>query len=144
MEIKVKRFDKSLKLPEYEKGAACFDLFCREAVTILPKEVKLVPLNIAVKIPENYALLIFVRSSTPMKKGLMLANSVGIVDPFYCGEKDEVLCELLNFTDSPVKIHKGEMFAQGMLVKSEVVNWKEVDQMGEKGLGGYKENWAKK
>ncbi len=137
MEIKVKRFDKSLPLPEYEKDAACFDLSCRETVTIAPKEVKLIPLNIAVKIPVGYSLLIFVRSSTPLKKGLMAANSVGIVDPFYCGDKDEVLIEFFNFTEKTVEVEKGEILAQGMVIKHETVTWQETDQMGEEGSGGY-------
>lgn len=138
MDIKVKRFDKSIPLPEYDKKAACFDLRCREAVTIQPKEIKLVPANIAIKLPEGYALLVFVRSSTPMRKGLMLANSVGIVDPFYCGDKDEVLIEFMNFTDNPVEITKGERLAQGMVVKSEMIGWTEVEAMNEEGVGGYK------
>ncbi len=141
MDIKVKRFDKSIPLPVYEKGAACFDLPCRESSTISPKEVKLVPLNVAVKIPEGFALLIFPRSSTPMKKGLMVANSIGIVDPFYHGDKDEVLVEFLNFSDKEVQIEKGELLAQGMVVKHETASWSEVDDMGEEGSGGYKIDW---
>lgn len=142
MDIKVKRFDKSIPLPEYNKKAACFDLRCREDAVVGPKEIKLVPANIAVKIPEGYALLVFVRSSTPMKKGLMLANSVGIVDPFYCGDKDEVVIEFLNITDKPVEVHKGDQLAQGMIVKSEVVHWNEVEEMNEEGIGGYKTEWT--
>lgn len=141
MNVKVKRFDKSLPLPEYEPGAACFDLSCRESLIIPPQKVKLVPLNIAVKTPSGYALLVFVRSSTPMKKGLMAANSVGVIDPFYCGENDEVLIQLLNFTGQDVTVTKGEVLAQGMMIKTENVKWNEVDQMGEKGQGGYKIDW---
>ena len=143
MELKVKRFDKSLPLPEYEKGAACFDLICREDAVIEPKEIKLVPANIAVKIPAGYALLIFIRSSTPMKKGLMLANGVAVGDPFYCGDKDEVLIEFWNFTGKAVNISKGEKLAQAMVIKSEMVTWNEVEQMGEEGVGGYKTDWEK-
>ena len=144
MDIKVKRFDKALPLPKYEReGAACFDLTCRENLTISPKEIKLVPLNIAVKIPEGYSLLIFVRSSTPMLKGLMMANSIGIVDPFYCGDRDEVLAEFLNFTDQPAEIHQGDLLAQGMVIKHEFISWNEVEEMEEEGVGGYKINWSK-
>jgi len=137
MNLKVKRFDKSLDLPGYEEGSACFDLDCRVSTIINPKEVKLVPLNIAVKVPQGYALLIFVRSSTPIKKGLMSANSVGIIDPFYCGERDEVVIEFFNFTDKVVAVEKGEKLAQGMLIKCEPVEWQEVEKMGEGGVGGY-------
>ncbi len=141
MDIKVKRIDSTIPLPEYDGRAACFDLICRESVTIQPKEIKLVPVNIVVKIPDGYALLVFVRSSTPMRKGLILANSVGIVDPFYCGDKDEVLVEFWNITDNPVEVKREEVLAQGMIIKHEPVVWKEVEAMGEQGVGGYNTDW---
>lgn len=86
MNIKIKRFDQSLPLPVCENGAACLDFPCRESTTIEPHTVKFVPLNVAIQIQLGYALLIFVRSSTPLRKGLMLANSVGILDPFFNGD----------------------------------------------------------
>ncbi|MCL5090838.1 MAG: dUTP diphosphatase [Patescibacteria group bacterium] len=141
MKIPVKRFDKTLPLPQYDHGAACFDLLCREDSSILPREIKLISTNIAIQIPQGYALLIFVRSSTPMKKGLILANSVGIVDPFYQGDKDEVLIEFMNIRDEAVEIKKGEKLAQAMLIKSESVEWDEKEEFNEKGVGGYKTDW---
>ncbi|HRH26487.1 MAG TPA: dUTP diphosphatase [Candidatus Paceibacterota bacterium] len=138
MELPIKRFDQSVPLPQYKPGAACFDLFCREAATIAPGEIKLMPVNFALAIPHGYALLVFVRSSTPWKKGLMSANGVGVVDPFYCGDKDEVLIELYNFTDKSIEVAKGERLAQGMIVKFESVTWKEQESLGNAGNGGYK------
>lgn len=79
MEITIKRFDKALPLPAYDGEAACFDLYCRETTTVHGQEVKLLPVNIAVEVPKGSVLLVFARSSTPWKKGLMLANSVGAV-----------------------------------------------------------------
>jgi dUTP pyrophosphatase len=138
MELPIKRFDPSVPLPQYKPGAACFDLFCREAAIIQPKEIKLMPVNFAVAIPQGYALLVFVRSSTPWKKGLMAANGVGVIDPFYCGDTDEVLIELYNFGDKPIEVTKGERLAQGMIVKFETVSWKEQDSLGSTGNNGYK------
>lgn len=143
MDITVKRFDKELPLPDYEPGAACFDFTCRETVTLAPREIKLVPTNIAVKVPEGYALMVYARNSTPMRKGLVLANSVGIVDPFYCGDQDEVLIEFLNILDKPVTVNRGDTLAQGMFVQVEPVSWSEVDTMGEPGRGGYSTDWEK-
>lgn len=140
MKIKTKRIDKSLPLPDYEKGAACFDFICREDVAIKPGEIKLVPLNSVIKLPASYTILIFVRSSTPIKKGLILANSVGILDSFYCGDKDELVAEFLNITSKDVEIKRGEILVQGMLIKHENVEWEEVDKMKDKGRGGYKIN----
>jgi dUTP pyrophosphatase len=138
MQIPVKRFESTIPLPNYEKGAACFDLICREMVVIPPHQIKSVAQNIALQIPDGYALLLFSRSSTPMKKGLMLANSVGVIDPFYRGDNDENLAFFLNFTDSPVTVEAGEKIVQGMIIKTEPVEWREVESFNDDGHGGYR------
>jgi len=149
MQVKIKRFDTSLPLPEaeefehdatkaHDKGmVAAFDFYCREAVTIPPHEIKLVAVNNAIAVPRDHFLLLSARSSTSWKKGLMLANGVGIVDPFYAGDKDEIRVQLFNFTDKPVEVKKGEALTQGVIVKREAVEWVEVDTMGMDGHGGY-------
>src|SRR6266550_2172442 len=136
MKIRIKRFNKKFPLPQAEEGAACFDLICRESVTIPPGKIKAVAQNIAVKIPADYALLLFSRSSTSHKVGLMLANGVGVTDPFYCGDKDENFAFLLNITDKAVIVKAGDKIVQGMIIKTEQVSWQEVDAMNEEGHGG--------
>ena len=59
---------------------------------------------------------IFARSSTPLKRGLMIANGVGIVDSDYCGPTDEVKIAVMNFTDAPVPVNAGDRIAQGLLL----------------------------
>jgi dUTP pyrophosphatase len=149
MRIKIKRFDKSLPLPEteeFESGStksqdkgmvAAFDFYCREDVLIPPHEIKLIPVNNAIAVPPDHFLLLSARSSTSWKKGLMLANGIGIVDPFYSGDKDEIKLQLFNITDKPVAVKKGEALAQGVIVKREAIEWIEVDSMGTDGHGGY-------
>ena len=137
MQIPIKRFSKKLPLPAPEPGAACFDLICRETVTIPPRTIKGVAQNVALKIPKGYAVLLFSRSSTPLRKGLMLANGVGVIDPFYCGDKDEFLAMFLNITDDPITVEVGDKVVQGMLIKTEPVTWDEVDSMQSEGHGGY-------
>lgn len=149
MKIKIKRFDKALPLPEaeeFEHGAsqehdkgmvAAFDFFCREHVVIPPHKIALVPVNNAIAVPRDHFLLLSARSSTSWKKGLMLANGIGIVDPFYSGDKDEIKIQLFNITDKPVTVEKGEVLAQGVIVKRESVEWVEVETMGGDGHGGY-------
>jgi dUTP diphosphatase len=137
MDIRIKRFDKNLPLPAPEKNAACFDLICRETVTIPPHTMKAVPQNVALQVPDGHALLLFSRSSTPLRKGLMLANGVGVVDPFYCGDDDENLAFFLNVTNKPVTVEAGDKVVQGMIIKVETVRWQEVDAMNDEGHGGY-------
>jgi dUTP pyrophosphatase len=138
MKIPVKRFDKNYALPAYQKGAACFDLICREDVTIPPHSIRAVPQNVALQIPDGYALLLFSRSSTPLRKGIMLANGVGVVDPFYNGDDDENLAFFFNTTDSPVDIQAGDRIVQGMIIKTEPIEWDEREKLDEAGVGGYR------
>jgi dUTP pyrophosphatase len=137
MQIPIKRFDKTYPLPSNNKGAACFDFICRETVTIPPHEIKAIAQNVALQVPDGYALLLFSRSSTPLRKGLMLANGVGVVDPFYSGDKDENLAFFLNVTDKPVTVEAGDKVVQGMIIKTEVVDWVEVESLNDEGHGGY-------
>ena len=149
MKVRIKRFDKSLPLPQFDESdpktgerygeslIAGFDLFCREDKIIPPHQVELVAINNAIETPPDCFLLLAARSSTPWKKGLMLANGVGITDPFYSGDNDELKIQLLNFTDKPVEVKRGEALAQGIIVRRERVEWLEVDRMASDGHGGY-------
>lgn len=130
MDIKIKRFDSTIRLPRYEKNAAGLDFYCRTGVTILPKQIVAIPSNVAMKIPKGYFLLIVPRSSTPKRKGLTMPNSVGVIDPYYCGDEDEIQLIFQNITDKPVHLKKGEKIAQGILIKSITASLIEVDKLG--------------
>ncbi len=135
--VRVKRFDKKIPLPEYKtQGAAAFDLCSRIDMEIPPKEFKYVPLNVAIKTPPGYFLLLAARSSTH-KKGLWMANGIGIGDPDFSGDGDEYNAVYYNFSDKPVSIEKGERIAQGLIVKREAIYWQEVSSMKNKTRGGW-------
>src|SRR3990167_8264296 len=94
MKVRIKRFDKSLPLPEYKTGgAACFDFTARVAAQILPKEIKYIPLNVAIEHPESHMLIMAARSSLH-KKGLMLANNVAIGDTDF-SQASVLFCEAM-------------------------------------------------
>jgi dUTP pyrophosphatase len=137
MNIKIKRFDKELPLPaRATDGAAAFDLTARESVVIEPGKVGYVPLNIAAETPEGYFLLLAARSGTH-KRGLMPVNGIGIIDPDYSGDEDEVRSAYYNFTDKPVVVEKGERIAQGVFVPIAAFEWEEVGEMNKKSRGGF-------
>ena len=138
MKINIKRIDKSLALPEYKtKGSVGFDLMAREEVIVKPLEVTQIPLNIVVKVPKGYGLFLFSRSSTPARKGLMVANSVGVIDQDYHGEEDELKLAVLNFTKKKVVVEKGERICQGIFLKLAVPEFSEVKKMANKSRGGF-------
>ena len=137
MKTRIKRFDKSLPLPEHKTGkAAAFDLYARENVEIQPSSIGYIPLNNAIETPDGYFLLVAARSSTH-KKGLLLANGIGIVDPDFSGDEDELRAAYYNFTAQPVLIEKGERIVQGTFVKIEKADWQEADTLGNPTRGGF-------
>src|SRR3989344_5470156 len=106
MQVKIKRIDTSLPLPEYKTaGAAAFDIYSREDCIVPARGQFKVPSNLIVATPPGYVLLIFSRSSLAPRKGLMLANSVGVIDSDYCGPTDKILFSLYNLTDQEVKLY---------------------------------------
>src|SRR6185295_14520706 len=103
LSVRIRRLDSSVALPKYQTpGAAGFDLAASADVTIPPGTIALVPTGLVIQVPAGHFLGIFARSSTPLKKGLMVANGVGVVDQDYCGPADEVKIQVLNFTAEPV------------------------------------------
>lgn len=132
IKVEIKRIDPELPLPMYvTEGSVGFDLYCREEMEILPRELARIPANVIVRTPPGYMLLITMRSSTARRKGLLMPNGVGIIDQDYCGEGDELQVSVYNFKDEAVFVHYGERIAQGIFVPVARVAWQEVDEMGQ-------------
>lgn len=138
MTVKIKRLDKSLALPSYKtRESAGFDFFCREAVIIAPKEAKIIPANNIIEAPHGYFLAILPRSSTFLKKGLLLANSMGVIDRDFAGPTDEIGIIVFNPGENGVKIEKGDRIAQGIFIKIDQAEWEEVDEIRVDSRGGF-------
>lgn len=138
MKVNIKRIDTNLPLPIYHtEGAVAFDLLAREDTTVKPFKPTLVPCNVIVEVPKGYMLLLASRSSTPLKKGLMIANGIGVIDQDYCGPEDEVKAQVLNFTQKDVVVNRGDRLAQGLFVKIDKVEFNEVEEMSNKTRGGF-------
>jgi dUTP pyrophosphatase len=136
--VRIRRLDPSVELPRYATaGSAAFDLAASADTVIAPGEVRLVPTGLVIEVPEGMFLAVFARSSTPLKRGLMIANGVGVVDSDYCGPADEVKIPALNFTPLPVKVTRGDRIAQGILLPSPRVEWDEVGELRVGSRGGF-------
>ena len=137
MDMKVRRFDKEIPLPQYQTpGAVAMDLALREGATIQPHQVARLPLNVAIKPPAGHFILLAARSSL-YKRGLAMRNSVGIFDEDYTGDNDEYQAVLYNFTDEEVRVEKGDRIAQIIVIPYVKVDLNEVDSMGESDRGGF-------
>jgi dUTP pyrophosphatase len=125
-------------LPSYHTaGAAGFDLAASVGMTIQPGEVTLVPTGLIIHVPADHFLGIFARSSTPLKRGLMVANGVGVVDADYCGPNDEIKIEVVNFTSAPVSVRPGDRLAQGVILPYVRATWTESDATTAPTRGGF-------
>ena len=138
MRLKIKRLQADVGLPEPATGrAAGFDLAAAADVEIPARSIRLVGTGLVIAVPDGHFLGIFARSSTPLKRGLMVANGVGVIDADYSGPEDEIKIQLLNFTDAPVKVSKGDRLAQGIVLACPRVEWNEVEEMTVPTRGGF-------
>lgn len=126
--VRIRRLDSSVPLPEYQTpGAAGFDFTASADVEIAAGQVALVPTGLIIQVPDGHVLGIFARSSTPLKRGLMVANGVGVIDRDYCGPADEIKIQVVNFTAQPVQVKRGDRIAQGLFLPVTQVTWTEAD-----------------
>ena len=137
--VRIRRLSEGVPLPEYHSaGAAGFDLAASQDVIVRPHSVALVPTGLVIEVPTGHFLGIFARSSTPLKRGLMVANGVGVIDSDYCGTTDEIKVQVLNFTPEPVEVKAGDRIAQGLLMPVVRADWRETaEELREGARGGF-------
>lgn len=107
-------------------GAAGFDLALIEDITIPPRSFIKTSTGLIIQVPVGYFLLITSRSSNSLKKGIALANGVGIIDSDYCGPNDVIGLIIENITDSSVSLKAGDRVAQGLLLPVPAVSFTEL------------------
>jgi dUTP pyrophosphatase len=138
MRLRIRRLDPTISLPTYGTAeAAGFDLAAAHDLTVAPGQVALVRTGLVIEVPTGYFLAIFARSSTPLKRGLAVANGVGVIDPDYSGPNDEIVIQVLNFTTAPVHVARGDRLAQGIVLPASRVTWDEVSTLREVTRGGF-------
>ena len=97
----------------------------------------LIKTGIKAYMPEDEYLMLCNRSSNPKKKGLVLANSIGIVDGDYYGNPDNdghIMFAFYNVKAEDVQIKKGDCIGQAIFQKFAVVDNDNAE--GER-LGGF-------
>jgi dUTP pyrophosphatase len=162
MKIELKILDKELyneKLPNYAtEGSAAIDLIAAEDVVLNPGECRMIHTGIAIHIdsfrnyletlwPMYYAGAILPRSGLGHRSGLILGNTIGLIDGDYQGE---ILVSAWNrnaydyarnyYPQDKVFITRGDRFAQLMfipIVKPDFTIVYEFTNKTERGSGGY-------
>ena len=117
--------DKGINLPiRKTKYAAGYDIEAAEDI-VIPSFKKgmaptLIPTGIKAYMEDDEVLYLYNRSSNPKKKGLILANSVGVVDKDYYGNPDNdghIMFAFFNIKEEDITIKKGEAIGQGVFAK---------------------------
>lgn len=118
--------------------AAGYDLFANndEPISIGPFCTEKIGTGIAAEIPKNMFGAIFPRSGLATKRGLCLANCVGVVDSDYRGE---IIVPLHNDTPRIQTVAPHERIAQLVFITYGTATWEEVEELEEteRGNGGF-------
>ena len=144
--VKIKYFGESSAL--YGKRGACpatgqacgLDLracFAEDTVCIEPGDRYPVPTGIAIEICEkNIAAFLYSRSGWGAKKGLTIAQGVGVIDPDFRGE---IIAYMLNTSNEAVTVERGDRIAQLVFHPYVPVSTEESAELTatERGIGGY-------
>jgi dUTP pyrophosphatase len=132
--IRIKYLRNIQKIERFNVGD-WIDLRAAEDVMIDSGQFKLIPLGVAMELPHGYEALVAPRSSTFKKLGIILANSIGIIDESYKGDNDE-----WHFPAYAVKdtfIHKNERICQFRIIRHQpMIHLLEVDHLGNEDRGG--------
>ena len=105
------------ELPRYQSpGAAALDLAAAADMQVAPGQLALVPTGLVFAVPPGHFLAIVARSSLP-RRGLIVANGLGVLDSDYRGPADEAKILVLNYTQEPVAIARGDRLAQAFVLR---------------------------
>lgn len=136
--IKVKYHDGASKLGSDIHGVMC-DLSASETVELKQGEVKVIPLGVSMKLPYSDFGIVVPRSFTCLKHGILMANSIGIIENEYCGDGD--VWGFVAYAIRDTVIEQGTRIAQFM-PSPFVPDWnkivfEEVESMPYPNRGGY-------
>lgn len=106
------------------KQSAGYDIESAVNVVINPGETKLIPTGIKAYMDENEWLGIYIRSSIAVKYGIILANSVAVIDSDYYNNPDNeghIMLPIRNVSGMPYTVKKGDRIAQGYFI--DITRW---------------------
>ena len=113
----IKKYESLTRPIRATSGSAGYDFFSPDNFVLESGETAIIPTGIKVKLPQNEVLLLVNRSSNPIKKNLILANSIGVIDSDYYNNPDnegEIGFMFTNIGTEDVIINTGDKLGQGI------------------------------
>ncbi|MBR5969078.1 MAG: dUTP diphosphatase [Lachnospiraceae bacterium] len=135
--IKIKYLNDSIERLDYIDGKSDWiDLRAAENVKLQQGEMKLVPLGVAMKLPEGYEAHVVPRSSTFKNFGVIQANHMGVIDCSYCGDEDWWFWPALAMRDTVIQ--KNDRICQFRIMKNQPrIVFEETRELGGENRGGF-------
>jgi dUTP pyrophosphatase len=135
--IRIKYFsDKIEKLKYIENKSDWIDLRAAETVEMKAGEFRLIPLGIAMELPNGYEAHVVPRSSTFKNFGILQTNSTGIIDESYCGDNDQWFFPALAMRDTIINVN--DRICQFRIMEHQPsIEFTEVNVLGNENRGGH-------
>lgn len=135
--IKIKYFTDTINKLEYiDNKSDWIDLRAAQRVEMKTGEFMLIPLGVAMELPEGYEAHIVPRSSTFKNFGIIQTNSMGVIDETYCGDNDQWFFPAYALRDTVIEVN--DRICQFRIVEHQpVVDFMVVTSMGNKDRGGH-------
>ena len=135
-EIKVKYFVDGIDELCYVAGKSDWiDLRAAEDVALKAGEFKLIPLGVAMKLPQGYEAHVVPRSSTFKNFGIIQTNHCGIIDESYCGDNDQWYFPAYALRDT--EIHVNDRICQFRIMEHQpTIQFAETEKLTGADRGG--------
>ena len=135
--IKIKYFtDKIEKLSYIDGKSDWIDLRASEEVELKAGEFKLIPLGVAMQLPEGYEAHLVPRSSTFKTWGLIQTNSMGVIDCSYSGDND--MWRMPVYATRDTVVHVNDRIAQFRIMENQPkIVFDEVEHLENTDRGGF-------
>lgn len=116
--IKIKYFTDTIEKLTYIDGKSDWiDLRAAEEVTLQKGEFRLIPLGVAMELPEGYEAHVVPRSSTFKNFGIIQTNHQGVIDCSYCGDNDQWFMPVYAVRDT--QIHVNDRICQFRIMENQ-------------------------
>ncbi len=135
--IRIKYFSDDVEKLRYIDGKSDWiDLRASERVELKAGEFRLIPLGVAMQLPNGYEGHLVPRSSTFKNYGILQTNSVGIIDHSYCGDED--MWRMPVYATRDTVIEKNDRICQFRIFKHQpVIVFEECKKLENESRGGF-------
>lgn len=135
--IRIKYFSKDVNRLCYVDGKSDWiDLRASERVELKAGEFALIPLGVAMQIPEGYEGHLVPRSSTFKNYGILQTNSCGIIDNSYCGDED--MWRMPVYATRDTVIEKNDRICQFRIIENQPkIVFEECENLENASRGGF-------